>query len=345
MSLRIEAEATQTFTRSGDWVGIRGRVFRGGEPIKTAEVWLLINGKYVKCIPQTIWHHRFWFSARFGAGRYSVQVEGYKIMEEIEERTDLGLVRVKKEHKIRSVPIEIVCLPNVLPADRMLPKTAVVENWREVPLSDGVIMANKIVDFTLQRYSDTKAIYLVGEIINRGWTKRDLDIFIISKQLFNEDSYRSSVLDRYYAPAFQNASEKLINYPTSIFVSEGKPPFGCVYQLYPENILQTPELEKPIDERVLYHGTIYRKARTIQRERSLRSSTGLIHLTTDKREAVNWARRRAREKRNLGWPAVVSLSIPQQLSSQFMRYGEDLTFFGPELPIRDVKVEPVGWFR
>jgi len=186
LSLRIEAESTQTFIRSGDWVAVHGYVSQDGLPIRLAEVWLLINGRYVKCIPQTCWHERFWFSCRFGVGRYHLQAEAYKVMKERMSQSKEGLVKIKKEHRLKTEPISITVLPKVLNFNRMFPRSYEVENWRKVTLAEGMTLARKAKGLILKRYPDTSRVMLVGGIVDRGWSRRDIDLLIVSPSLYEE---------------------------------------------------------------------------------------------------------------------------------------------------------------
>ncbi|MCW4048242.1 MAG: hypothetical protein NWE89_00765, partial [Candidatus Bathyarchaeota archaeon] len=97
---------------------------------------------------------------------------------------------------------------------------------------------------------------------------------------------------------------------------------------------------------VLYHGTSYRKARSIQLEGKLVTKDGEIHLTDDKKYAVEWARIRMKEKRELGRPAVVTVKVSQELLPMFRRReptSRNILYDGLELPVKVVKIDLVGW--
>ena len=211
--MKINVKATSNVISSGEWMGIHGQVLVDSKPLPTAEVWLLINGGYVKCIPQTSWHNRFWFHARFGAGRYRIQVEGYKIMLERDIAIQEGkVVRLKKEYKIKSPPITIFSSPRILSSNRMLPRIFEVENWRRITITEGVIMTQNLKKFILERYPDTSKIFLVGGVVDRGWTRRDIDIMILSEKLFLEEGVK--------ARKFEKECEEIVAYPVSILTRE-----------------------------------------------------------------------------------------------------------------------------
>lgn len=168
--------------RSGEWIAVQGYVTEDDLPMRLAEVWLLINGRYVKCIPQTCWHERFWFNCRFGVGRYHLQAEAYKVMEERKS----GLVKIKKEHRLKTDPISITVLPKVLNFNRMFPRSYEVENWRKVTLAEGIAIAKKAKELILKRYPDTSRVMLIGGIVDRGWSRRDIDLLIVSPSLYEE---------------------------------------------------------------------------------------------------------------------------------------------------------------
>ncbi|MBA7631563.1 hypothetical protein ES703_39095 [subsurface metagenome] len=172
--------------RSGEWIAVQGYVTEEGLPMRLAEVWLLINGKYVKCIPQTCWHERFWFNCRFGVGRYHLQAEAYKVMEERTSQTKEGLVKIKKEHRLKSDPISITVLPKVLNVNRMFPRSYEVENWRKVTLAEAIAIARKAKELILKRYPDTSRVMIVGGVVDRGWSRRDIDLLIVSPSLYEE---------------------------------------------------------------------------------------------------------------------------------------------------------------
>lgn len=236
MSLRIEAEATQTLVRSGDWVGVYGYVIQDDLPIRLSEVWLLINGWYVKCIPQTCWHERFWFSCRFGAGRYHLQAEAYKVMEERTSQTKEGPVRIKKEHRLKTEPMLITVLPKILSYDRVLPRSYKVENWRKITLAEGKDLVKEAKELILRRYPDTSRVMLIGGVVDRGWTRRDIDLLLVSPSLYEEykvkgelitykpygskETYRviKPRLEDWRVLSFEKEVERHVAYPTTVMV-------------------------------------------------------------------------------------------------------------------------------
>jgi len=236
MPLNIIAEGTSNLVSSGEWLAIHGYVTEDDLPMRLAEVWLLINGKYVKCMPQTCWHERFWFNCRFGVGRYHLQAEAYKVMEERTSQSKEGLVRIKKEHRLKSDPISITVLPKVLNFKRMFPRSYEVENWRKVTLSEGMTLARKAKELILKRYPDTSRVMLIGGIVDRGWSRRDIDLLIVSPSLYEEykvkgeripfkphgstETYQviKTRIKDWRAPSFEKEVERYVAYPTTIMV-------------------------------------------------------------------------------------------------------------------------------
>lgn len=217
-------DVTSNIVRSGEWFGVYGQIFGESEPISTAEVWLLINGKYVKCIPQTSWHNRFWFHVRLGMGRYFLQVEGYKVLVEKDVQTEKGVFRLKKEHKIKSPIIEVVSLPKFLNSGRLLPFRFEVENWRKISLDEGLSIAHKVEPFIIERFPDTSRVYLVGGVLDRGWTRRDVDLVILSETLYRREGLK--------ARRFEKECEVKAAYPISILTRETEPDKEKI-QIYP----------------------------------------------------------------------------------------------------------------
>ena len=209
MCPHITMEITKRVVRSGEWFAIRGQVFDGGKVLNTAEVWLLCNGRYVKCIPQTCWHNRYWFSVRVGPGVYTFQTQGFKIYREFLIPTIKGPFRIKREYIVKSKALKVICLPRAVSDFRMLPGEVHVENWRLFKLNDAMRYKDRIIRFIRDRYPDTEGIYLVGGVVKRGWSRRDLDIVVLSKTLRKEEGEQ--------ARAFEKEVERVLNYPVSVF--------------------------------------------------------------------------------------------------------------------------------
>lgn len=240
MSLRIEAEATSAFVDSGEWIGVHGYVTQDNLPIRLAEVWLLINGRYVKCIPQTCWHERFWFSCRFGLGRYHIQAEAYKVMEEQIIQTKKGQVKVKKEHKLQTDPMTVTTVPKLLNVHRMLPRSYEVENWRKITLNEGITLAKKAKRLIVERYPDTSRVFLVGGVVYRGWSRRDIDLLLVSPSLYEEyevkgeripykpydskETYRviKPQIEDWRTLSFEKEVERYVAYPTTVMVMKSE---------------------------------------------------------------------------------------------------------------------------
>lgn len=220
----VVAEATKSVVNSGEWFGVRGQVFDGLELLKAAEVWLLVNGRYVKCLPQTSWHERFWFHVRLGPGRYLLQVVGYKLMKEVEIPTKNGMFRRKKEYIVKSKTLRLLSIPKIINPNRMFPRAFEVENWRKITRNDVIPLTHKIVRYILKRYPDTSKIFLTGGLIRRGWTRRDIDFVVCSTKLSSEEGE--------HAYKFEKECEKIMNYPTSVFSHVGKAKYR--EQIYPE---------------------------------------------------------------------------------------------------------------
>ncbi|MCW4051000.1 MAG: hypothetical protein NWE89_14830, partial [Candidatus Bathyarchaeota archaeon] len=166
---------------------MHGSVYSGDRKLRTAEVWLLINDRYVKCIPQTSWHSRFWFHVRLGAGTYALKVEGYKIMAEFTHKTgERREIRIKKEYKVTSPPMGVISAPRIINPKRLLPFTYEVENWRRITLSEAIELSCKAAEIIVREYPDTSTVRLVGGTVQRGWTRRDIDLLVDSRELLRE---------------------------------------------------------------------------------------------------------------------------------------------------------------
>ena len=236
--VEVTITPTASLINAGEWVGIHGSVLYGGEKIKTAEVWLIVNERYVKCMPQTTWHSRYWFHARFGSGVYRVRVEGYKVMREVDTKEGGRVYRIKKEYKVSSPTIAVISRPRII-GSRLLPMSYEVQNWRKVAFEEAKTLAEKAIDPILAEHPDTSRIFLVGGVIDRGWTRRDIDLLVYSKGLYSAVEGKTTKVPEgsWKAPLLEEKCEDKVGYPVSIFADidpknmwKGK----LTLQIYPE---------------------------------------------------------------------------------------------------------------
>lgn len=157
-------------------------------------------------------------------------------MEETTTQTEKGLVKVKKEHKLKSESIMVTAIPKLFNANRMLPRSYEIENWRKITLAEGITLAKKAKKPILKRYRDTSKVYLVGGVVKRGWSRRDIDLLVVSPSLYEEckikgelvpSSDKTGVIKTHIkelrALSFEKEVENYISYPTSVFVMKEKP--------------------------------------------------------------------------------------------------------------------------
>lgn len=201
----VTFKATNQNPVSGEWIGLTGEVLGPERHLSHAEVWLKINKVYVKCIPQATWEERFWFSARFGPGRYVIEAEGYKIRME-------GL---PSEWKISSPKIVLTVLPRI---GGLRFRTFQIENFRRVKLEEGLSMARRLKPFIVRRYPDTENVFLVGGLAYRGWTKRDVDILCDSSTLASEN-LDFPLLNGHRVLNIKTECERIIGYPVTVMVN------------------------------------------------------------------------------------------------------------------------------
>lgn len=190
-------------TWSNRWIGVHGKA-----PGLTR---LLINGKPTDSSRN--WRHgRYWFHARFGPGLYLILAESKSI------RSSLTWVL--------SLPA-----PGGVP-----PLRYDLETFKKIRLSEALDLGRRLITFILYLYPDTSDIFIVGGLVDRGETERDIDLLVCSKKLYLEEGSHAFKLEY--------ALEDCIGYPLSIFVCEDlssciEPGKGAI-RIYP-HLIKSPQ--------------------------------------------------------------------------------------------------------
>jgi predicted nucleotidyltransferase len=130
----------------------------------------------------------------------------------------------------------ITVLPKILSYDRVLPRSYKVENWRKITLAEGKDLVKEAKELILRRYPDTSRVMLIGGVVDRGWTRRDIDLLLVSPSLYEEykvkgelitykpygskETYRviKPRLEDWRVLSFEKEVERHVAYPTTVMV-------------------------------------------------------------------------------------------------------------------------------